>query len=203
VDEQPAGSAFLRDLEQTEQVGDVAVDAAVGEQSHQVDGPALTHSAVDRLEEHGVRVDGAVGDREIDPREFLIDHAAGSDVEVTDLRVAHLVFRQPHVLPGAGHGRPGEALEEPVQGGSVRERHGVAGTRRRKAVAVHDHEQSRQTQPIALDLGDRVESGIAHLAACTMSAKDDATSAAPPTSAPSMSGSPKNIEAFSGLTDPP
>ena len=84
---------------QRAQVRDVAVHAAVRDETHQVHGTIIGHRRVDLLGEHGVVVDRPVLDRQVDAREFLIDHTTGADVEVTHLGVAHLARRQAHGEP--------------------------------------------------------------------------------------------------------
>ena len=52
------------------------------------------------LLQHAVLEEVAVGDRLGDAREVLVDDAAGADVEVPDLGVAHLARRQADGRPG-------------------------------------------------------------------------------------------------------
>ena len=62
--------------------------------------------------------------------------------------------------------------------------------------AIHDYEDQRSLPPL-------VAVELHYEAALMIAPKEDGSSEAPPTSAPSMSDSAKNIAAFSGLTDPP
>src|SRR5947208_16900582 len=48
----------------------------------------------------------AVGDRLIDARQLLINDPACSKVKVTNLRVAHLSFRQANILAAGAQSRP-------------------------------------------------------------------------------------------------
>ncbi|MCX6935880.1 MAG: hypothetical protein NTZ01_06800 [Verrucomicrobia bacterium] len=46
---------------------------------------------------YGIASEGAIADGEIDPSQFLINDAASPEIEMTDLRVSHLPFRQAHL----------------------------------------------------------------------------------------------------------
>ena len=45
-------------------------------------------------DERGVLEEGPVGDRVVDAQQVLLDHGAGAEVEMADLRVAHLPVGQ-------------------------------------------------------------------------------------------------------------
>ena len=64
---------------------DVAVHAAVGNKTHDVQGAARPAAVLQRLAQRLVSKKAAILDGLADPGQFLIDHAAGADVEVTDL----------------------------------------------------------------------------------------------------------------------
>ena len=75
---------------------------------------ALCPGVFERLDDLGIPQDRVVTAGAVDLHEVLIDHAAGADIEVTDLRIAHLTVGQADVLAvGAqlgmgiffGHGR--------------------------------------------------------------------------------------------------
>ena len=120
----------------------MAVHAAVGEQAHEVNGAALGDGAVDRLGEHGVVEERAVLDREVDARELLVDDAAGPDVEVPDLGVAHLALGQADGQPGRARAASwAHSAKDAVEVGRVRGLDGVARRGRGLAEAVHDDEQ--------------------------------------------------------------
>ena len=99
---------------------------------------------VDRLGEHRVLEERAVLDREVDARELLVDDAAGADVEVTDLGVAHLALGQPDGEPRRAQLGRRALGEEPVEVGRVGGLDGVARRGRGLAEAVHDDEQRGQ-----------------------------------------------------------
>ena len=184
---------------------DMAVDAAVGHQAHEVDGAPVGHGAVDRLAQHGVARERAVLDRQVDPGELLVDDPAGADVEVPDLGVAHLPLGQPDGQPGARDRRPWVRARRGGRGSassaSVTALPGPGSARPKPSMMMSATGSRSRLAPRAVGSGLNV--GSAHRAAWTMSENESAFRAAPPTSAPSMSGSAKNMAAFSGLTEPP
>ena len=91
---------LLGHLYQGEQVGNVAVDAAVGQQAHQVQGgppfPAVLHGLqIGRILEELPAVDVPA-----DVGQVLEYHPARADVGVAHLAVAHLPIGQAHIQPG-------------------------------------------------------------------------------------------------------
>ena len=109
------------------EVAEVGVHAAVRDETHEVErgcpSPALWRRPACRT---GFSKKRAVVDRLADARQVLVDDAAGADVEVADLGVAHLPGGQAdgrarRVERAVRVGRP-----EPVEDRRVGERHGVA-----------------------------------------------------------------------------
>ena len=140
MDIDPLQALVLGQLQQGEQVLQMGVDAAVGQQAHQVQGSPLLLAGV-----HGVVIGGiggkvAVGDGLGDAGQVLKYHAAGADVGVTHLAVAHLPVGQAHVQSGRRQLRMGEFLEELVQPGRFGGPHRIAGrVTVRHAEAVHNN----------------------------------------------------------------
>ena len=52
--------------------------------------------------ERRIAGEAAVSDRRIHPRQVLVDDAAGAEIHVPDLGIAHLPVRQAHIHAGAG-----------------------------------------------------------------------------------------------------
>ena len=96
--------AALRQLHQPEQVVDVAVDAAVGQQPHQVQRRIVRFAVFHRGAQRFVIKKVAVADRFGDAHQHLVHHAAGTDVGVADFAVAHLAVRQTDVQPRRADG---------------------------------------------------------------------------------------------------
>ena len=140
MDIDPLQTLVLRQLQQGKQVLQVGVDAAVRQQTHQVQGGALLLAGV-----HGVVVGGIgekvpVGDGLGDAGQVLEHHSAGADVGVAHLAVAHLSVRQAHVQSGRGQLRMGKFLEELIQSGRPGGLHSIAhGAAGRHAEAVHNN----------------------------------------------------------------
>ena len=53
----------------------------------------------ERRMERFVLGEASVFDRTVDARDVLVDHAAGADVEVTNLAIAHQPARQTDIFP--------------------------------------------------------------------------------------------------------
>ena len=73
----------------------------------------------------GVAGDLAVADRLGDPHDLLVDDAAGADVLVADLAVAHHAFGHPHVEPARLDQRHGIFRVQHVVTRLASEMHGV------------------------------------------------------------------------------
>ncbi len=91
----------LRQPQQGEQVLQVGVDAAVGQQAHQVQGRALLQAGVHGVPVGGIFIKAPVGNGFGDPGQVLEHHPAGADVGVTHLAVAHLPSGRPTSRPEA------------------------------------------------------------------------------------------------------
>ena len=79
----------------------------------------------------------------IDPRVVLVDDAAGADVEVSHLRIAHLTLGQADGELGRVDRRVRAGREEPIPVGLSRARDRVVGGRLAAAEAVEDDEGDR------------------------------------------------------------
>ena len=94
------GKAFsFGQLQQTVQMGDMAVDAAVGKQPHKVDGRIILLGILHRLKQRFVFEKVAVLDLLGDSGQLLIYDASCAHVQMTHLRVSHLAVGQPHRQP--------------------------------------------------------------------------------------------------------
>ena len=85
-------SALFSHLYKREKMVDIAVNAAVGQKTHDVEFFAVFLRAVHSVYERGIFKEIAVFDRLGYSGEFLIDYPARADIQVTDLAVAHLSF---------------------------------------------------------------------------------------------------------------
>ena len=187
VDHEVAHREAPGELQQRLQVAEAGVHAAVGHQPDQVH--AL--GAGERVHDRGVLAQHPVEHGVVDAREVLADDGAGAEVEVADLGVAHLPLGQPHGAPGGRQRGVRVGVPQLVEHRRARQRDGVAGAGIGEAPAIQ-HDQAGAGQ------GKRRQE-----AACTIAANVSACSEAPPTSAPSTSGSASSDEALSGLTEPP
>ena len=208
VDEEPLGAVRRGVAPVGEGVDDELRDAELGGQGDQraqvlvggvhaavADEPDQVHprSVGERGAQHLVRGQGAVLHGLVDAREVLLDDRAGAEVEVADLRVAHLALGQAD-RPSAGRQLGARATcPEVVEDRRRGQVDGVPGPGRRDPPPVEDDEHGRREGAV-----------VAHRrAASTIAAKLSTSSDAPPTRAPSTSGSASSSAALSGLTDPP
>ena len=129
----------LGHFQQGEQVGDMAVDAAVRQQAHQVQGRAPLPAVGHGLQIGGIFEKLAAVDVPADVGQVLEDHPAGPHVGVAHLAVAHLAVGQAHVQAGGGQLTARTVPEDPVQVGGGCVGHRVAGAGLPQAEAVHDN----------------------------------------------------------------
>ena len=103
----------------------VGMDAAIGEQADQVQGPLAFAGVVHGLGDGWEVGELIVDDEGIDAGDVHADYAAGADVEMADFTVAHLAVGQAdEVLTGADEG-VGVFREQLVVGGLAGQRDGV------------------------------------------------------------------------------
>ena len=87
-------------LDQSLDVAHMRMNTARAHKAHEVESLAVSLDVVHSLDEDLVLGDGAVLDGIVDARKLLEHDAAGTDVEVTHLGVAHLTRREgPHPRP--------------------------------------------------------------------------------------------------------
>ena len=120
------GAHILGHVQQAEQVLDVAVHAAGRQQAHQVDGLAVLDGSLHGVHNGLVGADGTVLNGLGDAGQLLVHDAAGADVGVTNLAVAHLAVGQAHVHAGSTDGGVGAGGEQLVQIGGFGGHDGVA-----------------------------------------------------------------------------
>ena len=136
------GAQVLGQVEQAEEVLDVAVHAAGALQAHEVNRLARVDGLLHVANEHVVLLHGAVEDGLGDQGQLLIDDAARADVGVADLAVAHLAVGQADRHAGGVDERVRAAGKQRVKVRLVGHGDGVALGGLRHAVAVHDAKQN-------------------------------------------------------------
>ena len=100
------------------------VDAAVGDEADEVD--ALAGRGVDGFLQSFVLGLGAVTDGEVDAGEFLVNDAAGAEVEVADLGISHLALGQADFQAAGLESAPGIVLIETIVDRGLGEEGGIA-----------------------------------------------------------------------------
>ena len=121
----------------------VAVNAAIGQQAHEVHGFAGSDGFIHSGADGRVLEELAVADRFGHAGEVLIHHAAGAEVHVADFGVAHLAVRQADVHAAARdqavrHGGP-----QTVQYGLLRRKDGVGFRALTVTEAVENNQDQR------------------------------------------------------------
>ena len=118
--------------------------AAGRDQADQMAGAAALFQLVDQIGERRRLLDLAVGDGVADARQVLHHHAAGADVEMADLGIAHLARRQADIAcPTVRRKRVRAGGPEPVEGRGLGLADGVVGGVLAPAPAVQDDQHHR------------------------------------------------------------
>ena len=126
-------------VDEGKQVDQVAVNTAVGQQTHQMDGTTGALGVFHRLHQCGIFKKAVVPDIPGDAGQLLIDHPACADVGVAHLTVAHLAVRQTHVFTRAVESGVRTGFKQSVQIGGLCRGDSIGGTGRSNAPAVQDH----------------------------------------------------------------
>src|SRR5690348_12441290 len=146
------------------------MDAAVGDESEQVDvRPALLRP-LKRPDQRGVLEQGSVRDRAVHPLEVLVEDAPRTDRQMADLRVAHLPGRQADGLAGRSERGVRVARPQRIEDGRLGELDRVPRPGRRAPPAVEDDERYERKRRVAVS---------------QIAVNDSTSSDAPPTRAPS------------------
>ena len=181
-------------LDQSLDVVHVGVNAARAHKAHKVKGLALGLDIIHSLDENLVLGNGSVLDGFVDARKLLEHDAAGTDVEVTHLGIAHLTVRKAHVLARSAERGVGILLIQAIEERRLGSGDGVLAVVRGQAAAVHDNQECRKMTLCHMTYSP---------ALTTIEAKSAALSEAPPTRAPSTSGLATSSAMLPGLAEPP
>ena len=130
-------------LQESIEVSDVAVYAAIGEQAIYMQARPLFLCIVHCLQKRIVFEEITVLDFLRDPGQILVHDTAGTYIQVANLGTAHLALRKTHGLTAGITLHEGTLLHQPVQHRSVRQRYGVMLTAIIQAKAVEDQQYSR------------------------------------------------------------
>jgi hypothetical protein len=185
VDADAAQVGRRASVEQTEQLGDVAVDVAVGQQPDEMDGPA-SRRGLDDLPPRRAREDRSRRQRRVDQLRALLEYPARAQGVVAHLRVAHiLVARQ---TDGGSVGlqlRVQRLLKQCIQLRCVGQKNPVRLVPFADAHAVHNHQDHRARKfPVTRK---PLQFQPTHLHATTPLASAQSTSI-PPVKGPALQG---------------
>ncbi len=123
-------------LDERLQVGKARVHAAVGDQADQMDALGAGQRAHDCV----VLAEHAIDDGVVDACEVLAYDGAGAEVEVADLRVAHLALRQSDRAAAGGQCGVRVGAPERVEDRRVGKADRIARPRLGEPPAVEDHQ---------------------------------------------------------------
>ena len=139
VDIYSVKSVLLAHLKNGVQVSNVAVNAAVGQKSVNVQIGILHFTVVDRFEDLGILKEYSVLDLLGDPCKFLINDPAGAHIHVTDLGIAHLPVRESYRHTAGISLYKRNTLHKPADDRSICHGNSVSFGIVVKAIAIQDH----------------------------------------------------------------
>ena len=150
VDDEVRHALARRELDARLDVLPAGVDAAVGDQSHEVK-PAAGAVArrLARRPEDRVVEEAAVGDRVVDAGQVLLDDGSGTEVEVADLRVPHLAVGQADVAAAGREHAVRKPIPQLVEDWRRRLADRVPRPRWRQAPAVQHNQGERRDRDLA------------------------------------------------------
>ncbi len=136
-----------REIGQRHEVPVVGVDATRPDEADEVETATRVCGSPACLEERRAVEEAAVGDGGVDPRQILEDRPAGTEVEMTDLGVAHLPrWQADRALRGVQDG-VGPVAQQPSPGRHRRGCDGIRGRVPADPEAVEDDEDDRSGPP--------------------------------------------------------
>ena len=116
VDEHVLRTQRNRRVDETVKMRLHRVNTAIRQQSRQVNRAALFHGIYERL----IRLQLVPRNRFADARDVLFDDSARSDIEMSDLGIAHLIARQTDRAARGLERRPGRLAKQPVEARRIR-----------------------------------------------------------------------------------
>ena len=132
-----------REVGERDEVPVVGMDAARPDEADEVETAARVRGSPACLEERRALEEAAVGDRGVDPRQVLEDRPAGTEVEMTDLGVAHLPRRQADRALRGAQDRVWPVAQEPSPGRHRGGRDRIGGRVAADPEPVEDDEDDR------------------------------------------------------------
>ena len=129
------------DIGQVQQVIDVAVDPAVAHQPNEVDGLSVFAGVAQFFLQGRQGPQLPLPDGLVDPREALVHHAAGPDVEVAYLGITHLPLRKAHFFSVGDQGCVRIIQPDPVEVRGVRLGQGIRLRALPESPSVQDDEE--------------------------------------------------------------
>jgi hypothetical protein len=140
MQEDPLHPLAAGQFQQPLDMGDVAMDSSIGDQTEEVERSSGLLGVTACGDQRSVLIERTVGNRPGDPLDVLVDDAAGAEVQMSYLRVAEQSGRQTHVLTRGGELSVRGRTPEPVPVRRTGEMDGVVRTGGCDAETVQDAE---------------------------------------------------------------
>src|SRR5215470_13964026 len=121
----------------------VRVDAALGEQSKNVQASFTAARMLHGREQNGVAEELAILDHQVDARDVHVNDAPGTDVEMADLAITHLAVGQADIVSAGLDERVGILVQQAVVIGLASKRNGIGLGFGAVSPAIEDDEDER------------------------------------------------------------
>ena len=125
VNEHAVHSVLLGHLQQRVKMSLLRVHAPVRNEAEQMKPPFSRARMFHCIQQHRMRKEFAILDHQINARNVHVDNASGTNIEMTDLAVAHLPFGQPNKWPAGMNQRVRILPQQAVVGRFAGESDGV------------------------------------------------------------------------------
>lgn len=119
---------------------DIAMHAAIREQTQKVNGTIRVNGRIHRLDENLVLFDAAVLACIVNARKLLVHDASRAHVQMSDLGIAHLAIGKANVTPRRSECRMRTLRPQLVKVGLGCKRNGVSRTVLGQTKAIHNHQ---------------------------------------------------------------
>src|SRR6266853_6997108 len=114
VNEDPLDFILLGHLEQRMKMSLIRVHAAIRDQAEQMELTSTGSRVLHAIEQHRMFEELTILDHQLDAGRIHVDHAPGSNVQMSYFTVAHLIVRQTDVLAAGMDQRVGILAQQPV-----------------------------------------------------------------------------------------
>ena len=129
----------FRKLQKPVKMRIVAVDAAIGQKSHDMQRRAVPAAVLHALQQRRIPEEISVLNALGNARQFLVDDPSGTHVQMADFGIAHLSVRQSDRQSGGISLNKGTLLHQPVKIRCIRQSNRIVLSFFTESESVHDH----------------------------------------------------------------